>query len=255
MMKYVCCAILPVVLLTLSCGDTTGPDDPAAFFSGGFESGTMLTSQTPAGDWDGLTEVNGTMYMSPLAHQGEWGGEASVTDSCATPAWGAYLEKGFTLAGNTVYARVWFMLSSGHNLLEQEGRSFGFMWLGNSLMEEICSFRVGNYGGEPILAISYVRDGSSGPETILQPTGFQIEEDVWYCLEMSVVHDQDSGSFSAWMTAEGGSPVSVHVLGIDNVTGVELENFCIGIVDNGGYAEGSMFFDDYALAEARIGQS
>ncbi len=255
MMKYVCCAILPVALLTLSCGDTTGPDDPALLFSGGFESSTMLTSQTPAGDWDGLTEVNGTMYMSLLAHQGEWGVEASVTDSCATPAWGAYLEKGFTPAGNTVYARVWFMLSSGHNLLEEEGRSFGFIWLGNSLMEEICSFRVGNYGGEPILAISYVRDGASGPETILQDTGFQIEEDTWYYLEMSVVHDQVAGSFSAWMAAEGGDPVSVHVLDIDNVTGVELENFCIGIVDNGGYAEGSMFFDDYALAEARIGQS
>ena len=253
MIKYLCCTV-SVALVALSCGDATGPSE-SIFFSGGFESGTMLTSQTPAGDWDGLVEVNGTMYMSQQPHQGEWSVESSVSDSCATPAWGAYLRKEFTLTGNTVYARIWFMLQSGHNLLEAEGRSFGFMWLGNNLMDEICSFRVGNYGGEPILAISYVRDGSGGPETILQDTGFPIEENNWYYLEMSVALDQNAGSFSAWMNAEGGSPISVHILDIDNVTGVELENFCVGIVDNGGYAQGSMFFDDYALAEERIGQN
>ncbi len=254
-MKKILISLMPLALL-LSCGDTTGPGGSVLSFSGGFESGTMLASQTPAGDWDELTEVYGTMYMSHQAHQGDWGVEASVSDSCSAPAWGAFLRKGITLPGNTVYARVWFMLQSGHNLFEEGGRSFSFIWLGNSLMEEICSFRVGNYGGDkPGLAISYVRDESSGPETILQDTGFLIEEDAWYYLEVSVVHDQTAGSFTAWMSAEGGDPVLFQVLNVDNVTGVVLDSFCIGIIDNGGYAEGSMLFDDYALSETRIGQN
>jgi hypothetical protein len=241
-------ATVSVLLLVTACGDTTGPGSVVLQFSGGFESGTMLVTQSPPGDWDQLTATHGNMFMSQQSHLGDWAVEASVDSACGIPAWGAFLSKDFDWSGDVLYARVWFMLLSGHNFSGTPGRGFEFLRLCDDQLETVCSFEIAHMNQATTILVNYTRMGAGGIETVTHDMGIGLGTDSWHYFEVEVVRDSIGGSVTVWV-----DDWSVPYTGINNMTGIDLERLCVGIVDTGGDATGSMRFDDYAMAEARIG--
>jgi hypothetical protein len=193
------------------------------------------------------------MYMSGQSHTGDWAVEASVSDTCATPSWGAYLERAFDYDSDTLYARTWFMLMDDNNFSGVPGRGFEFMRLCDSQMETVCSFEIAYFDLSTMMFVAYLTNGPGGLETVTRNYGVGMGTGIWYYLEVAVVRDSISGSFTVWLGEEGEDPWMIPYTGVDNLTGIDLDNFCVGIVDTGGDATGSMRFDDYALSTSRIG--
>ena len=159
--------------------------------------------------------------------------------------------------GNTIYARLYLKLKSGHNLLDADYRYFNIMWIGTSTIGEVCSVRLVHLT-EPkvILKFCYYHDDGVGdsPDFNTQETPFEILDDVWYYLEFYVKQNDTTGEFKLWAAQDGETPEQLlWITGLDTNSSRPVELFSVGINLHPNEALGTLCLDDYAMAVDRIG--
>ncbi len=255
----------PVLLcfMLVICSCTLAPEDnedtsQTIIMKGGFETGTILTTDSPPGDWTFAKGEDGVVNLvSSDVHSGAWAAEAEATTTEHPGYSGPSLRRSFEQAGNTIYARLYFKLKSGHNLLETDYRYFNIMWIGTSAIEEVCSVRLVHLA-EPkvILKFCYYFDDGVGhtPDFDTQETAFEILDDVWYYLEFYAKQHDTAGEFKLWAAQDGGSPEQILWLtGLDTGISRPVELFSAGINLHPNEALGTLGLDDYAVAAERIG--
>lgn len=161
------------------------PAQATDYLNDGFESGTILTSDTPAGAWSGKDGGAQVIVQSAIKHHGTYGMTIQYTG-----AWQDYRATRSVSDLTTMFYRFYFQSTS---FSITDGQSIGIAhWKdthGGATEKE--SVEIGKTGTDLYIAITGVQGNGS------YTYAFQIN--TWYCVEVEYVKDASVGEVRLWL--------------------------------------------------------